>query len=358
LNTVYNLNELGWNKDLEKELMQFRGEYSIGRIAVEYKNMYKVFCEEGEFIGVISGKMNYTAVNRQDYPAVGDWVIIDRIKNNEERRVIRSILNRKSKFSRKIAGKTFEEQIVATNIDIAFLCMSLNQNFNLRRLERYITMAWDSGAAPVILLTKSDLCDDLEDKLEQTMDVAIGVDIHCISCISKSGIEEIKSYIKPGKTVAFFGSSGVGKSTIINELAGESKQDTKETSDLGDRGRHTTTNRELILLEGGGVVIDTPGMREIHILDVEESVDAAFEDIEELSKKCKFSDCTHDSEPRCAVREAIESGLLTEERFLNYLKLKREAEFMERKNSKKAELQYKKSVKKMSNDYYNNKKYK
>lgn len=357
MNSIYNLYELGWNKDLEKEFAQFGGDYSIGRIAVEYKNMYKIFCEDGELIGVISGKMNYTASNRQDYPAVGDWVIIDKVKSNEERTVIRGILSRKSKFSRKIAGNTFEEQIVATNIDVAFLCMSLNQNFNLRRLERYITMAWDSGATPVVLLTKSDLCDDLEEKLEQTMNVAVGADVHCISCINKHGLSEIKTYIKQGKTVAFFGSSGVGKSTIINELAGESRQDTKETSALGDKGKHTTTNRELILLKDGGIVIDTPGMREIHILDVEESVDAAFEDIEELTKKCKFSDCTHTSEPKCAVREAIESGMLKRERFENYLKLKREAEFMERKNSKKAEMQYKKSVKKMANDYYNNKKH-
>ncbi|MDD2503567.1 MAG: ribosome small subunit-dependent GTPase A, partial [Clostridia bacterium] len=226
------------------------------------------------------------------------------------------------------------------------ICMSLNQNFNLRRLERFITMAWDSGAVPVVLLTKSDLCEDIEKKLKETKEAAIGVDVHCISCLNESAAEVVRNYIKPGHTIAFLGSSGVGKSTIINKLLGEERLDTQEISDLGDRGRHTTTNRELILLPEGGIVIDTPGMREFHILDVSESIGTAFGDIENFAQSCRFSDCTHTTEPQCAVREAIENGALSVERYDNYITLKKEAEFVERKTNKKAELEYKSFIKK------------
>jgi ribosome biogenesis GTPase len=224
--------------------------------------------------------------------------------------------------------------------------MSLNQNFNLRRLERFITMAWNSGAVPVVLLTKSDLCENAADKLAEAKEVSMGVDVYSISCVNDSAVEIVREYIKPGHTVAFLGSSGVGKSTIINRLLGENRLDTKEVSELGDRGRHTTTNRELIVLPEGGIVIDTPGMREFHILDVDESLDTTFGDINELAAGCRFSDCTHTTEPGCAVTEAINNGTLKEERYNNYIKLKKEAEFVERKTNKKAELEYKSFIKK------------
>lgn len=344
----FNLYDLGWNESFEQEIEQYNDAYSIGRVAVEYRNLYKVYTEEGEVLASVSGKMIGSAAGREDYPAVGDWVILDKIKKQYDRTIIRGILERKSKFSRKIAGNSFEEQIIAANVDIAFLCMSLNNNFNLRRLERYITMAWDSGSRPVVLLTKSDLCDGIDEKLEEISDILFGIDVHCISCVNKSGITEIRSYIKKGITVAFIGSSGVGKSTIINELIGEIRQFTQEVSSVGEKGRHTTTNRELILLPEGGVVIDTPGMRELHVLDVSESIDTTFKDIEELSLRCKFSDCTHSSEPKCAVKEAIKNGILSKKRYESYVKLKKEAEYMERKLNRKAEMQYKKSNKKPS----------
>jgi ribosome biogenesis GTPase len=348
LKKQYNLYDLGLNDRLEKEFEAFKASYSIGRVAIEYKNLYKIYCEEGELLGSVSGKMMHSAVGREDYPAVGDWVIIEKVKGQEDRTIIQGILQRNSKFSRKIAGNTFEEQIIATNIDTVFLCMSLNQNFNLRRLERYITMAWDSGAKPVILLTKADLCENIEGRLEATEEVALGIDIIYSSCVDKSGINEIRKYIEKGETIAFLGSSGVGKSTIINELTGEVHQITQEVSELGDRGKHTTTNRELLLIPGGGIVIDTPGMRELHILDVDESINQAFDDIEGFAKNCRFSDCTHTVEPHCAVKKAIETGELSEKRYESYFKLKKEAEFMERKMNKKASADFKKTIKKMS----------
>jgi len=302
--------------------------------------------------------MIYSACERDDYPAVGDWVIIDKTPAAYDRTVIRGILSRKSKFSRKIAGNTIQEQIIAVNIDTVFICMSLNQNYNLRRLERFITMAWDSGATPVVLLTKSDLCENTEEKLKKAKESAIGVDLYCISCLDESAAEAVSNYIKPGQTVAFMGSSGVGKSTIINNLLGDERLDTQEISDLGDRGRHTTTNRELILLPNGGIVIDTPGMREFHILDVDDSIDTAFYDIERIAQNCKFTDCTHNTEPDCAVREAIKNGFLSKDRYNNYIKLKKEAEFVERKTNKKAELDYKNFLKKRIKSYNAGKKHK
>lgn len=356
MNTNYSLSALGWNEDLEKEFADISSSYEVGRVAIEYKGLYKIYCENKELLASVAGKMIYSSSGRDDYPAVGDWVIVDKNTSSGDRAVIRGILVRKSKFSRKCAGKTITEQIVAVNIDTVFICMSLNQNFNLRRLERFITMAWDSGAIPVVLLTKSDLCGNIEEKLKEAKEAAIGVDIHCISCLNETAAKIVRNYIKPGQTVAFLGSSGVGKSTIINRLLGEDRLDTQEISGMGDRGRHTTTNRELILLPDGGIVIDTPGMREFHILDVEESIGTAFSDIESIARYCRFSDCTHTTEPQCAVKEAIANGSLSEKRYTNYMKLKKEAEYIERKNNIKAELSYKNSIKKRANEYYNTKK--
>lgn len=321
--------------------------------AVEYKCLYRVLCGQKEVLAVVAGKMMHQAAGRQDYPAVGDWVVIDRVRSEDDRAVIRGILARKSKFSRKCAGNTLEEQILAVNIDTIFICMSLNRNFNLRRLERYITMAWESGAYPVVLLTKSDLCEDVDKRLAEAREVAIGVEVYPVSSLSKCGINGIKRYIKRGSTVAFLGSSGVGKSTLINELLGENRLATQEVSSIGDKGKHTTTNRELIVLPEGGIVIDTPGMREFHILDAEEGIETAFNDIEQLSRSCKFSDCTHTVEPHCAVIAAIDNGTLSEERYNSYVKLKKEAEFMVRKTDKRAASEYKKHIKKLMSSVRN-----
>ncbi len=293
-----------------------------GRVTSQDKGLYKVVTENGEKKAQISGKLRYRTVNLTDYPAVGDFVMLD--ENEDGNAIIHHVLTRKSAFVRKAAGTSNNEQIVASNIDTVFICMSLNNDFNLRRLERYISVAWDSKAVPVIVLTKSDLCMDLEEKLSELEEIALSVDIIVTSSMTEDGFLSVKKYIQNGKTVAFIGSSGVGKSTLINKLAGESLFETQDIRN-DDKGRHTTTKRELILLPTGGIVIDTPGMRELGIESADFS--KSFADIDQLSQQCRFSDCTHTKEPGCAVKEAIKNGQLTEERLASYFKLKKEAKY-------------------------------
>ena len=242
--------------------------------------------------------------------------------------VIRHVLPRKSCFIRKAAGEKNEEQVVAANIDTVFLCMSLNNDFNLRRLERYISIAWNSGAVPVVVLTKADLCKDPENKLFEVSSVAAGVDVLVTNTINQNGYEQLYPYLAEEKTVAFIGSSGVGKSTLINCLLGEKHLDTNGLRN-DDKGRHTTTHRELILLPSGGMVIDTPGMRELGMWDAESGIDQTFSDIEKLAQRCRFRDCTHScSEPGCAVQEAVERGELPIERLRSYQKLMNENRYV------------------------------
>jgi ribosome biogenesis GTPase len=291
--------------------------------------------------------MEYSASGREDFPAVGDWVILDRNDLNTGNGVIKRVLPRKTKVSRKVAGRKSDEQIIASNIDYIFICMALNSDFNIRRLERYLTIVWDSGAVPVVLLTKADLCEDVEEKVLKVEEAAIGVDIYVSSSVTGEGIEDLRSYFKEGITCAFIGSSGVGKSSLINYLKGEEVMKVKEIRD-DDKGRHTTTHRELVQIPGGGIIIDTPGMREIQIMDVEESLDRTFSDVEELTKMCRFTDCQHDTEPGCAVKKALKSGDLEESRWENYLKMKKEAAYYKRKNDKKLESEYWEKMKKRS----------
>lgn len=299
----------------------YSGLYA-GRILSQSKELYRVVCEKGELMGEVSGKLRYEAHALSDFPVVGDFVMVDRKDDAAGNAIIHHVLKRKSAFVRKAAGTANDEQVVAANIDTVFICMSLNNDFNLRRLERYLSIGWDSGATPVVVLTKADLCDDIQSRLHQVQEVCIGADILITSSMQKDGYVQVLPYIKEGYTIAFMGSSGVGKSTLINRLIGEERLSTNGLRN-DDKGRHTTTSRELILLNNGGMVIDTPGMRELGI----ESADLSksFSDIDELASRCRFRDCTHTSEPGCAVLKAIAEGRLSEERLASFKKLKVEA---------------------------------
>lgn len=331
-----NLINLGLNEEILKEKNLYSKELFLGRISIQQKGIYNVFTEEGEIKAQVSGKFKHAAISNIEFPVVGDWVLLDRNDDQNGNAIIQHTLNRKSIFKRKMSGNTSESQIVGTNIDIIFLCMALNNDFNLRRLERYIAAAYDSSANPIIVLTKSDLCFNIDEKLVEIESIAIGIDIIVTSSVLDEGIENIKKYISKGKTVAFVGSSGIGKSTIINKLLGEERLKTNAISE-NDKGRHTTTYRQMLLLENGGVLMDTPGMREIGVVGA--NIEKSFNDIEELALRCKFSNCSHSKEKGCAILEAIENGELTEERFKNYKKLQRESAYNSLKSSKQLEKQ-------------------
>ncbi|MDR1230585.1 MAG: ribosome small subunit-dependent GTPase A [Spirochaetaceae bacterium] len=295
----------------------------LARVVGQHRDRYGLVSERGELAGTVSGRLQYGAEGSVDFPAVGDWVMVDRADDRAGAAVIRNILSRKSLFVRKAAGtKASESQVIAANIDTVFICMSLNADFSLRRLERYLTIAWDSGATPVVVLTKADLCADLGGKIDEVASVAMGADVAACSMENSGGLDTVREYIQPGKTVACIGSSGVGKSTLVNCLAGEKLLATHEIREHDDKGRHTTTRRELVLLPNGGIVIDTPGMREIAVYNG--NLTRAFEDIEKRAAQCKFGDCSHSTEPGCAVRQAVENGELSQKRFENWLKLGRE----------------------------------
>ncbi|MCP1224124.1 ribosome small subunit-dependent GTPase A [Sebaldella sp. S0638] len=319
-----NLKKYGLSDRFEQEASLYRNLFPA-RITEQHRDLYKVMCEHGELIAGISGNLAYHAEDLMSFPAVGDWVMIDRTDSASGNAVIKNILGRKSVFVRQTAGTSNEQQVVAANIDTIFICMSLNSDFNVRRIERYLTVAWDSMAAPVIVLTKSDLCDNLEEKLEELSTVSLGIDVIVCSSENENGYHDVNNYIAEGKTIAFIGSSGVGKSTLINRLAGNEDQVVSEIRSGDDKGKHTTTYRQLKLLPNGGIVIDTPGMRELQLYSGDLS--KTFEDIEEFAAQCKYKNCSHTSEPGCMVREAIENGTLSEKRFRNYQKLQREMEY-------------------------------
>ncbi len=323
------LRELGWNWFFEEHFADFKKKGLVpARVIREHKHIYHVHTEQGPISAALAGKIDYDAQTKADYPTVGDWVAVKLIPN-EDKAVIRAILPRKSKFTRKSVSKADEEQVIAVNIETVFIVTSLDEDFNLRRIERYLVLAWDSGATPVIILNKSDLCHDIEYFISEIKFVAPDVPIHPVSATEGKGIEPLFEYLGSGKTVSLLGSSGVGKSTIINTILGIERQAVAPVREDDSKGRHTTTHRELILLPQGGAVIDNPGMRQLHMWVDQDSVKRAFEDIELIAENCKFRDCSHDHEPGCAVIEALEKDEISPQRLENFQKLKDEINLLE-----------------------------
>lgn len=279
-----------------------------------------------------SGRLRGSATTAAELPVVGDWVAVAP-RTGEASATIHHVLPRWSSFSRKVAGATTREQVVAANVDTIFLVSGLDGDFNLRRIERYVTLGWNSGALPVIILNKADLCDDLDARVADVQSVAPGIDVVVVSAADGHGISKLEPYLKPGNTIAFLGSSGVGKSTLVNRLAGDDLQKTLDVREDDSRGRHTTTFRELFVIDGGAILIDTPGMRELQLWSDSASVSATFSDIEELAEQCRFTDCQHDTEPGCAVADALERGILDSARFANFVKLRKEVAFLDKRKS-------------------------
>ncbi|ARU63741.1 ribosome small subunit-dependent GTPase A [Tumebacillus avium] len=332
---------MGFKPFFQASFAAFAGQgYTVGRVALEHKHLYRVYTESGDLLADVSGKFRFQTTGRQDFPAVGDFVVMS-VRPEEGKATIHAVLPRKSKFSRKIAGNTTEEQIVACNVDTVFLVNALNNDFNVRRIERYLIMAWESGANPVIILSKADLCDDVEEKVAQVESVAIGVPVHVISSVMNEGIDELLPYVGEGQTVALLGSSGVGKSTLTNRLVGHEVQVVQEVREGDDRGKHTTTHREMIALPQGGLMIDTPGMRELQLWEADEGFSDSFADIVELAESCRFSDCGHNSEPGCAVKSALHDGSLDKGRYNNFVKMQRELAYLARKDDARAQAQEK-----------------
>ena len=345
---MLSLEAFGWDEFFAQSFAPFVCEgYSAGRVAVQHKSQYELYTEYGELSGETTGRMQYDARSRKDLPVVGDWVVI-RAREQEGKATIYDILPRKSRFSRKAAGTKTEEQIVAANIDTVFLVMGLDGNFNLRRLERYLVLAWESGADPVIVLNKADLCDDIEQKVREVQSVVLGVPVVVMSAIEDRGLDQVLGRIKPGTTGALLGSSGVGKSTIVNHLLGKELLKTREVRRTDDRGRQTTTRRELIVLPSGGLLMDTPGMRELQLWGGDEGILDAFQDIAELAERCPYRDCRHGPEPDCAVQQALRDGTLDAARFASYEKLQKEIAYFSRREDKPAEVIEKERWRKVS----------
>lgn len=321
------LDNLGWNDFFASAFAPYAEQGFVPARVVAQKGLTQVSTGELETYADLAGKLRHELKGAGGgvHPAVGDWVAL-RPSTGDGRAVIHAILPRKSKFSRKSPGQRTEEQVVAANVDTIFLVSGLDSDFNPRRIERYLTAAWDSGAQPVVVLNKLDRCDDPETCLLETRSIAMSVPVHRVSALKGTNVEELASYLGPGQTVGLLGSSGVGKSTLTNRLLGREAQRTAEVREGDDRGRHTTTHRELIRLADGVLIIDNPGMREIQLWESEETLDQAFDDVTTLAADCRFRDCAHDREPGCAVRAAIASGRLLAERLESWRKLQGEAE--------------------------------
>jgi len=319
------LEDWGWDARWAEA---FGGDAANGlfpaRLVEEQRGLFQIISEQGIKAARTPGNMRHRAVDRAGLPAVGDWVCAEAVPN-EKVVLIRRILPRRTKLSRKAAGETMEEQVIAANLDTVLVMTALNADFNARRLERFLTVTRESGAEPVLILNKLDTCDAPDPFMKEARQAAGDAAVVAISAKTGAGLAELGAWIKPGRTVGLIGSSGVGKSTLVNRLAGNEKLKTAETRRSDERGRHTTTHRQLFILPGGGILLDTPGMREMQFWDAEQGLAKTFDEIEALAPSCRFKDCAHGSEPGCAVKAAVEAGTVSPERLVSWAKLKRES---------------------------------
>ncbi len=352
---MINLEKYGFSNEYLKEIST---EGCIpARITQVHREQYKVVSCNGESNAKLKGSLYANTDRADEFPAVGDFVLL-RYNDNGVSQIVK-LLPRKSKFSRPdysghIASyvKTILEQVVAANFDYVFILASLNNDFNIGRILRYITVSWESGGTPVVLLTKADLVEDYSEQLKQIHQQAVGVDIIVISAATGKGMDQLTKFMKPGSTIVFLGSSGVGKSTLVNALAGEKIMEVNTIREDDSKGRHTTTHRQLILLTNGVMIIDTPGMRELGMWDIKDGLSETFSDIEELFTNCRYFDCTHTSEPGCAILKALDEGSLEKERWKNYLRLQGEIKFTEDKTRYlKAKKEFHKKISNKAKDW-------
>ncbi len=344
------LADLGWDDRFAEAFAPHAAAGCVpARVTLELKGFFEVTGEAGAQLGECTGKFIHAAHTGADYPAIGDWVAITPQPGEETRAAIHAVLPRRTKFSRKAAGEQVVEQVVAANVDTVFLVSSLDGNHHQHRLERYLAAAWASGAQPVVLLNKADLNDDTAALTAEIAGVAPNVPVFVTSAQTRRGLKALAPYLQPGKTIALLGSSGVGKSTLINRLVGDRVQDTQEVREADNKGRHTTTQRELFVAPSGVIVIDTPGMRELAPWDAAAGIDAAFGDVTAVAARCKFRDCSHTVEPGCAVQAALADGSLDATRWEAYLRMQRASAYEVRRTSlsaqQRAKVDHKKAVK-------------
>lgn len=343
--------DYGWNESWDAKLKEIgRGGGSAARVVAEHRELYRVHTGSEEIPARISGRLRHEALCHADLPAVGDWVVIERADTGDEAR-IRAILPRASVFSRKAPGETTDEQIVGANVDTVWIVSPLDAERNATRIERYLTLVWESGAAPAVVLTKSDLSDAPGEVVADLDQRLIAVPIYAVSAQDGDGLSGLDQYLTRGATVALLGPSGAGKSTLINKLAGKEVMRTAEVREIDGKGRHTTTHRQLVHLPTGGLLLDTPGMRELQLWSGEAGLEHSFADIGELASHCRFGDCSHDSEPGCAVRAALESGDLLPERLESFRKLEKEIAYLERRQDLRADLEERQRWKEITKEY-------